>query len=385
MGDEDITELKGMMVPGEPAPSSHNISEGWQLINGVRTSKYTTGILSTSGWLPISKISGTPQDLNIAQVSQEESTVVASPSDAEEEREADEVDSTPWLDDKYYDHYGYLDYVSRQAKSPPNDKKKLLPVDAVNTSDVPRRTKTYASLKKLPSAHEEDMTDMSSNEAKEWELFGDSTRPPRLNFAAPTKLVIRLRNTSTSEQKTLTFPNMERKDIDWTSAAHITEITKWRNETLLRNGINIQQQNLPYTPTEDAWLNILHRKLRGAVEAGHMFKCPTHDHMREAFNAHFEGKTLKAADGMDAPPRTSRSVSGFAQKLSTGTYLEDRRIIRGLLERKKPKEIYLPVITEEELERFMEDDTVVIDDPNDVGKNWATIKDVNTERQVFQE
>ena len=250
------------------------------------------------------------------------------------------------------------------------------PLDANSTPEMSERTETYAGSSKAMLMPGDDGYENTSNPTGEWELVEGNIEPPHISYVSPQKLVIKLRNLSTGELKTLTFPNMEHEDIDWTSRVHIVMISQWRNETFLRHGLDCKKHQVAYTPMEDAWLNLLHRKLQGTVEAGHVFKFPGPVPVMEAFNAYFEGKILKAADGNDTPPRSARNLSSMRSKLEgkKSKISKDRSAIRKLLEGSNSKELYVPVITEEDLARFLEDETVVIDDPSHACKNRATME-----------
>ena len=420
MDNEDLAQLESMMVPGEPPSSVHSTCSHWQPINAIRTSKYTTGILNTSGWQPIKNNSrsarGIVQTISVANKSSKDDSVPISPSDCQDGGELDTTEefnkttSFIWLDDKYFDHYGYLNQINGESvkimdvskasaatpeKSPKNAAQ-IQPIansnsepvwtyiqrcpsslDADSTPEMPKRTETDAGPSKAMSMPGDDGYETYSNPTGEWELVEGNIEPPHINNVSPQKLVIKLRNLSTAELKTRTFPNMEHEDIDWTSRAHIVMICQWRNETFLRHGLDCKKHQVVYTPMEDAWFNLLHRKLQGSVEAGHMFRFPGPVPVMEAFNAYFEGKILKAADGNDTPPRSARNLTSMKSKLEgkKSKISKDRSAIRKLLEGSNSKELYVPVITEDDLAQFLEDGTVVIDDPSHAGKNRATMED----------
>jgi len=124
---EDLAHIENMTVPGEPLSSVHNTlaCSQWQPINAIRTSKYTTGILNTSGWQPINNNSrsagGIVQTINVANTSSKDDPVSISPSDYQDGAELDTAEglnktaSCIWLDDKYFDHYGYLKYINGES------------------------------------------------------------------------------------------------------------------------------------------------------------------------------------------------------------------------------------------------------------------------------
>ncbi|KAF2830281.1 hypothetical protein CC86DRAFT_268363, partial [Ophiobolus disseminans] len=69
-----------------------------------------------------------------------------------------------------------------------------------------------------------------------------------------------------------------------------------------------------FHPDEDAWIMLLHHKLKGTVEAGHNIKFPGPAPISEAFNNFFAGKILKDANGNDLllprEPRDEISIKG---------------------------------------------------------------------------
>jgi hypothetical protein len=88
------------------------------------------------------------------------------------------------------------------------------------------------------------------------------------------------------------------------------------------------------------------------------------------FNAYFEGRALKNANGEDVgtmPARDTNSIrgklDGRASKIAVA-----RREMRELLDGKKKGEVFVPAITEEELDQFQADGKVAVEDPKEIGK-----------------
>jgi hypothetical protein len=80
-----------------------------------------------------------------------------------------------------------------------------------------------------------------------------------------------------------------------------------------------------------------------------------------AFNAFFEGRVLKDGHGSDLPPREARgerSIKGKMAKVHTRIW-HLRDVTRGLLEGKRGGVAYVPGITEDELERYRQDGTIL--------------------------
>jgi hypothetical protein len=122
---------------------------------------------------------------------------------------------------------------------------------------------------------------------------------------------------------------------------------------------------------EDAWLLLFTQKVRAVVEAGYLIKTPGPQPTTDVFNAFFAGKVLKDEAGGDLLPRTVRDETSIRGKYATRALRTIRDGTRKLLEGRKGEKLYVPVITEEELSRFLDDGVVGTDDPTDASKNAA--------------
>ena len=217
MDNEDLAQLENMMMPGESSSSVHNTCSNRQSINVTRASKYTTGILNTWGWQPSNNNSrptgGIMQAINQANTFSKEDSVPISPSDYQDGDEihgAEEHDKTTsriWLDDKYFDHYGYLNHIKDEsakitdmsktsATMPGKSLKKLpkkeaqikpaaisnndpmrtytqeypSPLDPNNAPEVSKRTKSHAGSSKAIPMPGNDDSETTSDAAGKWEL-----------------------------------------------------------------------------------------------------------------------------------------------------------------------------------------------------------------------
>ncbi|RYO68900.1 hypothetical protein AA0116_g105 [Alternaria tenuissima] len=445
----DLAELSERLVPSElrslaqqREDSSHY---GWQPINKTKASHYNEwqltfgGESNPSGWTLVDSAatSGTPgggTSMAITLARQEGDTPIAkdlatdtpaTPVDAEITGDTlKDADDSLWIDEKYFDHYGYFNYVNSVDG---NENDELLKIQTkLNTQDrkgvqltldqflstSPALGKRLASLgqpvegfaKRLttkgkpmndrdPPVHDTfdihhqakagTSEDTSSDEMAKWVLLEGNVSAPRTGNVSPHKLTIKLRNTMTDERKTLTYTEVEHDEVDWKSKQQIAAITRWRSGVFHEHGINTKKNVLMYTPLEDAWMTFFHRKLRATIEAGHMIKLPGPSNIMVPFNAYFEGKTLKDTNGEAVGPRPARDATSIRGKLDgrASKIAEMRKKMRGLLPTDNGGPIFIPTITEEELLRFQKDGSVAVEVSKEADKDASSGSDAKGSRK----
>jgi hypothetical protein len=447
--EEDLSELEELMVPEDMRSPKDTRKRNTlpeqqsQHLNKIKTSQYTTGILTTSGWQPINNPLAkamsitTPHDelpaVQIAEttaddVTKEEGSVMDMTSDREEDEKspgAKEVDaSQAYLQDKYFDHYGYRTYIKstkepdsarEAARVAANPKKKdgqtkfrvankkglqlALNITAPGVAIAPApkkfaKPKTLAAPKtpvtgdapiiapdsttSADNDREDDPKTTKSymiDETGEWELIDGNADSPRTGNKSSSKLVIKIRNIKSKKITKFSFKTIASADIDWNSRAHIQQIIDWRATIFRQNHFIIKKTYTWFTPVEDAWLMLHLRKVRAAIEAGHDVKTPGPTIIMEAFNAFFAGKVFKDEAGNAMAPRPARDAESIRSKVSqrVGKLAEYRKVTAKLLRGKKTGKVYMPVIAEEELRQYQENGTVVVDDPEDANKNAALV------------
>ncbi|KAI4698715.1 hypothetical protein J4E81_005326 [Alternaria sp. BMP 2799] len=466
--EEDLAELEALILPQEMQsspgqlkasptsewqpidksswdPAGFPTKSGWRSINDPafgenlsqeipidKPSWDTTGFQTDSGWRPINDpdfdedfLEETPTDepstAHAGDIPDEgdEDSVADFPSDPADDakplREPEDTDDV--LDEKYFRHNGYLNYINNVEDGDESDsatenkktgvqtklkttKKKELKVVFGSSPDKPagpgkslpspkKSTKTSAqppatgdkltkdtgrdNLKVDAKAERSSSPASSSDEASGWEVVDGNIDAPRTGNKSVHKLTIKLHNNVTGESKTVTYTDVEQDDIDWKSKPQIVAITQWRTDVFKQHGIGTKKAAYPYTPLEDAWMTLFHRKLRATIDAGHVIKLPGPVSVMEAFNAFFEGKVLKDANGADAPSRPQRDVSSIRGKLDgrVSKVATERKNMRGVLEGKTGGVLFVPNVTEDELRQFQVDESVAVDDPTEVGKNAA--------------
>jgi len=466
--DEDLEELEALMIPAEmrssPRQAEASPNPEWQPID--KSSWDPAGFPITSRWQSINDPAfgeNPSQDIGIDKSSWDpagyqtksgwrsinnpdfdedfrEETTTDDPSAAREgylpdegeedsgddfppnpvgnvtlERELEDTDDV--LDEKYFKHNGYLNYINNvedgdesdfatenkktgvQTKLKTTKKKELKVVfgsspgkSAVPGKSLPspkKSTKTSTQppamgdtltkdtgrddLKVDAKAQRSSSPASSSDEVSGWEVVDGNIDAPRTGNKSVHKLTIKLHNNVTGESKTVTYTDVEQDDIDWKSKPQIVAITQWRTDVFKQHGIGTKKAAYPYTPLEDAWMTLFHRKLRATIDAGHVIKIPGPVSVMEAFNAFFDGKVLKDANGADAPSRPQRDVSSIRGKLDgrVSKVATERKNMRGLLEGKTGGVLFVPNVTEDELRQFQVDESVAVDDPTEVGKNAA--------------
>lgn len=87
--------------------------------------------------------------------------------------------------------------------------------------------------------------------------------------------------------------------------------------------------------------------------------------MIDGFNKYFKGRILEDQNGNNLPAREVRIPSAFDVKFQTPLIRRLRKEMYKLLEGKEKGATYMPIITEEELNQYREDGTVVVGNPND--------------------
>tara|TARA_R110002003_G_scaffold284_8_gene18297 strand:+ start:846 stop:2621 length:1776 start_codon:yes stop_codon:yes gene_type:complete len=487
--EEDLTELEKMMVP---AAVRQGFRDGGALpidprspLLGFKVSKFTTGLVSTSGWLPIdndawkkaSEEFPADQDYSVASSLDDDAEDITGYNDlpgklakanavrqplmtkAELDMVLEDLsrsDETPLVDPKYFDLDSYMEHVEsveeRQAKlnasivftqfevqgdiedavlseplaeagvstTPPKTPEKptkktiekpeaviidedaaMLDIGVLSRADVAtggqfgdaaltvpnmsglmsdparRRSKSPPSLlKKIADAsldvHSENHTqDLSGDRKGKWELVDGDTELLRVGQPAPEKLTIRLRQKETGEIETHTFQQISPYFLDWNEKAHVQMISRWRSQVFRSRGFNLNKPMNFWLPAETSWLMLFHLKVKGVIEAGHLIRIPGPAYVVDAFNNFFEGKILQDSNGEDLPAREARDEVSIRGKLA---YVKSgikpmRDTMRKLLEGRPGGTVYVPEITEQELKKYLEDGTVLIDDDYDTGKH----------------
>ncbi|OAL06346.1 hypothetical protein IQ06DRAFT_362627 [Phaeosphaeriaceae sp. SRC1lsM3a] len=240
---------------------------------------------------------------------------------------------TPYLDGKYFDLDSYLEY-SQGTKA----KSKLTPAPAKPTSrtnvvgsSTPKRGRTPPQLK-LPAIAERD------ENAQLDRKVSSSPKTPSSGTRTPTaKAKDRYRSLHSIEMSTPTY--------------HLSSRRSWQ-------------------PIEDSYLLLFFEKVLSVARRGHKIRVLGATPFMEAFNDFFVGKALAAG----LPVFEARGEVSIKGKLQTsvGNMKEARDETRVLLGSKMGGPLlYVPVITQEELEAFMEDGTVQVDHPHDEAKNAA--------------
>jgi hypothetical protein len=385
-GEEDLIEREGMVVifDAEQACSDGDVEHGPPSPIG-KLSKYSTGYLTRSGWYPIHKAdaeddSDDTDDLPGRLLTAKGITV---PKDATDDVEfraaADQMvqhAEIPLVDAKYFNRDSYLEHVHFHADEVTSLLgEQSLDKDTTATSGefkplVQTRSKTKAKIN-LGPAPEAD-----GNQAVKWELVNGIADMARIGQAEPEKLTIQLRNSATGEVVTHKLATLSPHFINWTDKAHIQKISKWRTSIFRQHDIPPRRHNITYLPEEVDYLLLLFKKIKAVVEAGHNVKIPGGVPITEEFNKFFVGKVLKDEHGADLPPREMREVLSIHSKLyhANSGIPALRMVIRKLMETRHGGIVYVPIITEEELQKYREDGTVELDDPQDEKKNASKRK-----------
>ncbi|KAL5421475.1 hypothetical protein PMIN04_005524 [Paraphaeosphaeria minitans] len=139
---------------------------------------------------------------------------------------------------------------------------------------------------------------------------------------------------------------------------------------------------------EEAWFTIFHEKIKRVINSRTDIDIPIDSMVYKSFNVFFEGKVLQDADGNFFPPRVARAPSTVYNHLHTrgpAELVALRNEVSTLLGDSSGGQLYVPIVTDEEIRRYLSDGTVTLDDINDAAKNHAlslSEKDIQKNQQL---
>ena len=317
-----LTDVEMSEAPPEQTRDKH-ISH---LVDQPRVSKFTTGILTTSGWVPrantswcILRLGGSGEVDELLQCLSEEAITPAdattrtfgehvTPEAAELDDEKDVGNPDQYLDYASYSrHVGWTGcaLLEEDDPSPAPASVKL------RQADVPvTQTAAFAS-----TALDDEVTTAAAAD-------------------------------------------------DWCPSAALEPINEQINPRgdmhLKTLGAPGKQMKYFFHPLEHAWLLLFHTKIKTAAESGQNIKLPGATTITSAFNAFFEGRVLQDELGRDTSSRERReekSIKGKIMKKHTKIW-QLRDTTRRLLEGKREGEVSVPMITDDELRVYQLDGMV---------------------------
>ncbi|KAH7082912.1 hypothetical protein BKA63DRAFT_584051 [Paraphoma chrysanthemicola] len=410
--EEELTELEELMVP---TAVRQGFRDGGAFpidprspLSDCRVSKFTTGLISTLGYIPIENkawemasedhpanhnnmevpcvvgdgefvgYDGLPAELAKME-SREKLDMTKAELDSVLEELA-EVDETPLIDPKYFDVGSYLNHVQtadeRQAQI--HALQFFAHLDAIGDLDeissgsdagavnsVPPTIRTDRPRKKIVHDHgaaigdtvtmiQPDMSHESDigrggNKSNLLMLMQDSKSQ---RSRSPSGLTMKTDETNVEAGAQTLGPGFARdqKAIDWDNKKNIEEVFRSR-------GFIIVKSSDCWLPIETSWLLLFHKKVKGVIEAGHLVKLPGLAFVVDEFNDFFEGKILQDAAGADLPAREPRDEMSLKAELAQNSsgIKPMRHTVRKLLEGQSGGMVYVPQITEQELDRYLQD------------------------------
>jgi len=210
-------------------------------------------------------------------------------------------------------------------------------------------------------------TEPQSTKAKvqsdEWELLEDDDSPIQVGQLSSAKLGVHFRHRETQQEKIFQY-----RVIDWNSEGDIRALRKWRYQKLRDHGF-VTRKSTPFTEEESAWLFLFYEKMRAALDQGHRIEMPTVRKITDAFNNFFVGKTFKNSKGIDTPPRIARTTYSVEGRIKNSTLSKLRKDVLRVIDVRNGGIVYIPIITEEELRQYCDEEVVIYDNPEDKDKN----------------
>ncbi|KAH6632904.1 hypothetical protein C7974DRAFT_391757 [Boeremia exigua] len=329
MSAEEAPATTGVGLPIKAAATSQVFNR-----RTLKTSRYTTGMLSTSGWVPFEN----PSWHTVA--SNDDAT--AANADVEELLACHERESS-----SYQTAAKVINYSSIDA-SDDND-------GHTTVADIPSAQLVYDSYFRHAG----------------WTGCASLSQVNQL-AAGPSATLIQPKHaqgsTGTSTGATIadaiTVLTASDTQVDCIDTRNVTgDDEPAAAEEYLRTK-KMKQAKAFFHPEEEAWLLLFHSKVKAAAEAGHNIKLPGASAVVKVFNKFFEDRVLKDERGENLPPRQEReekSMKNKIMKMHTKIW-RLRDVTRKLLEGKRDGAVFTPTVTEDELRQYLLDGSVSLQD-----------------------
>lgn len=349
--------------------------------SSAKVSRYTTGYLTTSGWLPIDKhvwpVESHKALADIEPRAIPERSTATTPALVEygEEsteifiRQNEEAMSRPFIDDKYFEYHGYLDYLSSMSKLDEHPQ----PMDS--TATICDDTTSVSSDSDVQIVEISSITSGMDTLAVHTPTT-ERNATPNLPPSSPPSTASTIPDDNINEEDA---NDCTVHDNNITSSLSLgggpVDITA--SKPVLRKAQNV------FVPEEDEWLLLFHKKVKGTVEAGFRIKMPGPISVLHAFNEFFEGKALQNESGHTLPPRQRRDINSMRGKLfrKDNKVWKLRTVTRKLLEGSHGGSLYVPIIAEEDLQEYCAFGSFETDDPTDATKNAALKSSVEVSKR----
>jgi hypothetical protein len=123
---------------------------------------------------------------------------------------------------------------------------------------------------------------------------------------------------------------------------------------------------------EDAWIFLFFEKIKAIIQDGQQIQIPNDTIFYRLFNEYFDGKILKGPDEQPLPPRTTRlhgTLYNRIRRNASEKLLELREEVFKILEDSTGGLLYIPVITDQEIQQYVLQGIVKKDDPKNPASN----------------
>jgi hypothetical protein len=406
-GEGDLSELETLLIPAGLRQAYRDGGalpmDPRPLAPTCKSSKYSTGFLTESGWHPVNndewKIASqrdhTDQDLTDGALANglldyddlpgelaKANTVIHKPPNKTDfgavVAELVQDAGTPLVDEKYFDLDNYLEHAwgsgKRRTKkgSPAKSSRKEVtktpmivvpgPIERSprkgSNEKAGKNPKLPKLVKRKTDVHRKAPTRVSSSDGS--------------NFSRDEKLAVGVALGESAVTSNLV--QAKSSDFDATSVTILEENDTVHRNTEQSHKPDLKRTHRMYLPIEEAWLTLFHKKIKLVVEAGHNVKLAGPTATMEHFNDFFVGKILRGPGGENLPPRGARDETSMKGKLyHVNSGIKPLRdVIRKLTEGKHGGVMCVPIITEDELQQYQEKGTVKMDDPAGADETAAT-------------
>ena len=125
---------------------------------------------------------------------------------------------------------------------------------------------------------------------------------------------------------------------------------------------------------EDSWILLFFEKIKAVIQGDRHIQIPNDHIIYRMFNTYFDGRILKGPGGDPLPPRITRlngTLYNHIRRNASDRLTELREEIMKSLENSTGGQLYIPVITDQEIHQYISVGLVNTDDPNDPTMNMG--------------
>jgi hypothetical protein len=214
------------------------------------------------------------------------------------------------------------------------------------------------------SVSESSTKSNTEDEEGSWEILGEDTREPlKIGVAAPKRLTLRFRHKKNKKIRSFSYKKKKADEVDWNNQDDVKDIQKWRNQISKRKEFPPMVSRTQWTAFETGYLELFLRKIQLAAETDDTVVMPHTKKILKAFNDYFESRNdIKDKKGNVLDSMTARSSGSLTSHMNRpNSKLRKLRDAMSDLPISNGDDVYMPEITDIEIEVYINNKTVTTD------------------------